>query len=373
MIRTNEITKPRRSPFAEWYCCPSENYSEPNMSPIRVDKIAGVSVLDMVRQAGGRLDKVKLGDATPLIEAAMMPDVFYVPGALAAGQSVQVVGSHHMPLEAVFDDFTPRFVRQALLKRGLTELPDAEDTIDRTVCILGNVFSRNFSHWHEEMMKVLILERIGYDCDYVIAGLPAFAKELLELIDIVPKRILEVRRPTHFRAALFTTPVSYRNAAEYPDVLLALRERLLEADRAGKPEFGPRLWLDRGQQTRLGRKLINEEEVCRLLDRYSFERVDMGSLSVVNQITIARNSRVMSGLHGAQFIHSQLMNPRSCVIECFSPMYLNPCYTEIYRVLQHSYAQITGRNTPLSPYPHGTDVHVDCQHLDLAMRAATEI
>ena len=45
--------------------------------------------------------------------------------------------------------------------------------------------------------------------------------------------------------------------------------------------IGPRLWLDRGKQTRLGRKLINEEEVCRLLDRYSFERVDMGSLSVV--------------------------------------------------------------------------------------------
>ncbi len=343
------------------------------MSAIQVDKIAGVSVLDMVRQAGGRLDRVKLGDATPLIEAAMMPDVFYVPGALAAGQSVQVVGNHQMPLEAVFDDFTPRFVRQALLKRGLTELPDPEDTIDGTVCILGNVFSRNFSHWHEEMMKVIVLERIGYDCNYVIAELPAFAKELLELIGIVPKRILEVRRPTRFRAALFSTPVSYRNVAEYPDVLLALRERLFEADRGGQSRFGPRLWLDRGQQTRLGRKLINEEEVCRLLDRYSFERVDMGSLSVANQIAIARDARVISGLHGAQFVHTQLMNPRSWVIECFSPMYLNPSYTEIYRVLRHSYAQITSTNTPLSPYPHGSDVLVDCQQLDLAMRAATEI
>ena len=155
-------------------------------------------------------------------------------------------------------------------------------------------------------------------------------------------------------------------------MLLSLRERLLSADHEGESELGPRLWLDRGQQTRLGRKLINEEEVCRLLARYSFERVDMGSLPLLQQIAISRNARVISGLHGSHFVHSQLMNRRSWVIECFSPMYLNPTYTEIYRVLQHSYAQITSMNTPLFPYPHGSDVLVDCQQLDLALRAATE-
>lgn len=343
------------------------------MSRIPINKIVGVSVIDIVREAGGRIDKVKLGNETPPIEAANVQDVFYMPSALAPGQSVQIVGSHQMPLEAVFDDFTPRFVRQELLKQNRTELPEAEETIDGTVCILGNVFSRNFCHWHEEMMKVIILERIGYDCNYVIAELPAFARELLGMIGIAPERILEVRRPTRFREALFTTPVSYRNVAEYPEVLLWLRERLLANDREGEANIGTRLWLDRGKQTRLGRKLINEEEVGRLLDRYSFERVDMGSLSVVKQIAIARNARVMSGLHGAQFVHSQLMSPRSWAIECFSPLYLNPTYTDIYRVLQHSYAQVTSLNTPLFPYPHGSDVLVDCQQLDLAMRAATEI
>ena len=144
-----------------------------SMSRIPINEIVGGSVLDIVRRAGGRINEVKLGNGTPLIEAAMVQDVFYVPSALATGQSVQIVGDRHMPLEAVFDDFTPRFVRQELLKRSLTELPDAEDTIDGTVCILGNVFSRNFCHWHEEMMKVIILERIGYECNYVIAELPA--------------------------------------------------------------------------------------------------------------------------------------------------------------------------------------------------------
>jgi hypothetical protein len=342
------------------------------MSRIPINEIVGGSVLDMVRKVAGRIDKINFGHGTTVIEAAMVQDVLYVPSALAIGQSVQIVGNRYLPLEAVLDDFTPGFVRRELGKSGLRELPDGEETIDATVCILGNVFSRNFCHWHEEMMKVIVLDRMGYECNYVIAELPEFAKELLGLIGIAPRRVLEVQRPTRFRAALFTTPISYHNVADYPEVLLALRERLLAADRSGKSEFGPRLWFDRGKQTRLGRALVNEEEVGRLLHRYSFERVDMGSLSVLSQIAIARNARVISGLHGAQFVHTQLMSPRSWVIECFSPMYLNPTYTEIYRVLQHSYAQITNRNTPLFPYPHGSDVLVDCQQLDLAMRAATE-
>lgn len=201
------------------------------MGRIPINEIVGASVLDIVRQAGGRIDKLKLGNETPFIEAAIARDVFYMPSALAAGQSVQIVGNRHMPMEAIFDDFTPGFVRQELLKRRLIELPDSEETIDGTVCILGNVFSRNFGHWHEEMMKVIVLERIGYECNYVIADLPAFAKELLSLIGIAPERIFEVRRPTRFRAALFTTPVSYRNVAEYPEVLIWLRERLLAGDR----------------------------------------------------------------------------------------------------------------------------------------------
>ena len=76
------------------------------MSRIPINEIVGVSVLDIVRQAGGRIDKVKLGNGTPLIEAAMVQDVFYMPSALAAGQSLQLVGNRHMPMEAVFDDFT---------------------------------------------------------------------------------------------------------------------------------------------------------------------------------------------------------------------------------------------------------------------------
>ena len=102
---------------------------------------------------------------------------------------MQIVGNREMPLEAVFDAFTPSFVRRELSKQNLTELPETEETIDGAVCILGNVFSRNFTHCHEEMMKVIILETMGYECRYVLAESPGFAKELLGLLGIAPDRI----------------------------------------------------------------------------------------------------------------------------------------------------------------------------------------
>src|SRR4051812_31180837 len=113
------------------------------MTRIPIDQLVGVSVLEIVRQSGGPIREVQVGQRSLPLEAAAIDDVFYVPSVLAPGQSLQIVGSHSIPLEAVLEEFTPQFVRKELLKRGVTELPDAEETVEGTVCILGNVFSRN--------------------------------------------------------------------------------------------------------------------------------------------------------------------------------------------------------------------------------------
>lgn len=340
--------------------------------PLRVESLQAGSAFASP-SARGKVRRVDFGRSALPIEMVRVADVRYVPSALETGQSVQVIDDGCMPVEAVFDDFTPGFVREKLLKKGLEEISGFEQSpCEGDVCILGNVFSRNFTHWHEELMKLVVLEQAGCDCTYVVSELPAFAAELLRLLGVPPHRMAEVRRPTQFRSAIYTTAISYRNVAAFPGVLLRLRQRLLAAAAPPRTDIGPRLWLDRGKQTRLGRKLVNGDEVQALLDRFGFERIDMGALPVAEQMGIARDSRIIGGLHGSQFVHSQLMAPRSWVVECFSPLYLNPTYTEIYRVLRHRYAQLSGTNTPVFPYAHGGDVLVDCQQLALALSTATE-
>jgi capsular polysaccharide biosynthesis protein len=330
--------------------------------------LASGSALELARSAGEAPRRLEPPGAGPILELARVRDVLYVPRALEPGQGLQVLEAGVVPIEAVNYEFTAGFVAAQLEARGVASFDDFEDSaLERDACILGNLFSRNFTHWHEELMKVVVLEHAGIDCCYVLSELPAFARELLLLIGIPEERILEVRAPTRFRHALYTTSVSYIDASAHPGVLLALRERLLAATAGVVPGVGERLWLDRGSQARLGRKLVNVDEVHALLDRRGFRRVDMGGLPVREQLALARDARVMAGLHGSQFVHSQLMPPRSAVIECFSPLYLNPTYTEIYRVLRHRYSQLGATNTPVFPYPHGGDVEVDLQQLALAL------
>jgi hypothetical protein len=343
------------------------------MPSVKVQELEMASAIEMARAQGGRVYPITFSAVTPKLEAVRLSDVLYVPSALEIGQSLQIIGGRYLPIEALFDQWTPWFVKPRILERGISEFDQfAESDHDGDVCILGNLFSRNFTHCHEEMMKVVALEQAKFECRYVLSDLPAFARELLAILGVAAERILEVRSPTRFRSVLFSTPVSYRNVADYPDVLLDLRARLLQAGAGEHREYGTRLWLDRGAQTRLGRRLVNEEDVHRLLERYGFQRLDMGALPVREQISVASKMQVMSGLHGSQFVHSQLMPGRSHVIECFSPLYLNPTYTDIYRVLRHRYSQVTNTNTHIFPDVHGGDVMVDCQQLDLALRNASE-
>jgi hypothetical protein len=344
------------------------------MTTIEVKDLATAPLIEMVRDEGGRVDTIASPPGAPAIELVRIDEVHYVPSVLGVGQSLQIARGRYLPIEAVFDDWIAEFVSSRVLEKGVATFGDFADSGHAgDVCVLGNVFSRNFTHWHEELMKVVVLEQAGIDCAYVVSGLPKFARALLELIGIPAGRILEITAPTRFRNALYTTPVSYRNVADHPAVLLALRDRMLQVDVSGQPVHGERLWLDRGEQTRLGRKLVNVDEVHRLLERYGFQRLDMGALPVEGQIAVARGMRVLAGLHGSQFVHSQLMAPRSTVIECFSPLWLNPTYTNIYRVLRHRYSQLTSTNMlPLFPDPYAGDVFVDCHQLDLALQLATD-
>ncbi len=310
------------------------------------------------------------------LPVARLRNVLYQPSALERGQGLQVFDDGAIPLEASYYDYVADFAREQLSRREISCLPQPSTALEIAdvqgdVCILANLFSRNFTHWHEELLKVVAIEAAELPCTYVLSGLPPFTRELLGLIGIPTQRILEVNRPLRFSSVLYPAAISYDNICEHPAVFHLLRERLLQAitDQPSS-DTPPQLWLERGAQTRLGRRLVNGEEVERLLKRQGVERVDLGALPVIQQLSLARDAQLLAGPHGSAFVHSQLMPPGSAVVECFSPLYLNPTYTNIYRLQRHRYSLVVGTHSRLFPYPHGEDVYVDLPQLELALDTA---
>ena len=305
------------------------------------------------------------------VRLAELEDVLFLPDVLERGQCVSVYDNRFVPAESVLDRSAVDFIK-ASKGRNPAYQPPHSDTIEpqrvnRRVSILANPFSRNFGHWTEELLKVAVLEQSSETCSYVIAdGLPAFAAESLRLLGVEADRVLVVNTPTVFSTGVFTTAVSHDSLARYPDVLHQLRH--IVDVRLGKPErAGGRLWLERVRDLRNGGVVVNRDEVFDCVRRYGFEPVDMASLPIADQLRLIRCATMIAGAHGAQFVHAQFMPRSSTVIECFSPMHVNPSALQICRVLGHSYHQVVARSHLIAPYQHGRDCVVDCEHLALLL------
>jgi hypothetical protein len=94
---------------------------------------------------------------------------------------------------------------------------------DDEVCILSNSGSTIFYHCLEELYKVVILERHEFGGRYVVAGMPGFATEFMQLLSMGRERIMrDIAEPTVLRSAVLTTRVCHRDVIAYRGVSFAL-------------------------------------------------------------------------------------------------------------------------------------------------------
>jgi capsular polysaccharide biosynthesis protein len=299
------------------------------------------------------------------LQAARVADVLYLPTA-----GLQIAPGGIVPLEAVQDPWCLDFEVKRRFQGKLDAFAAAFEVpeLDGESCVLGNFYSRNFFHWiSEELVKVVMLERSGFQGRYVLSPLPAFVHEFLALLGIPAARIVVADGPLRLRSAWYTTAITARRLHRFPGLFHALREALL---REVTPATGHRrIWMDRRLGVNnAGRELINPDEVYPLLARHGFEVLDMAAFPVARQLALASGAEALSGPHGAGFIHATFLPPRSHVIECFSPLFINPGIFEISRLLRHRYQMVAYENC-YDGYPHGDRLMVDVSQLELALLA----
>ena len=323
----------------------------------------------LIRGLGGDQPSkaVPVGIGADTVHVCRASNVLYIPQL-----KLQVVEDRIVPLEAIayawYLDLEKRITfgteRAAPYRQEFAVHERQED-----VCILSNFYSRVFAHSVDELIKVIILERHGFEGTYVFSNAPKYSIELLKLVGVPESRIVtDVAEATIFRSCYYSTPLNREDALNYPDVFLELRRTLLAA--AGKESsFGRRLWMTRGvgAQTTRRNLLVNEEEIYQCLNNHGFQIIDPGSMPVASQIATMRNAEVISGPHGSAFIHSMFMDEGSTVVECFSPNRINPSIIELCRLLKHRYFMLVDTNTHSWRYPHGEHLSVNCSHLELVL------
>lgn len=296
-------------------------------------------------------------------------DVLYIPRL-----RLQVMSGGAVPLEALLDPSTLDLERVYTFPELDYNFEEPFSTRYRAeeVCILSNSWSMNFFHWiTEELIKVTVLERSGFSGSYVLYDQPDFSREFLECLGIPAERVLVIGdEPTVFQTAVFMTPLNVTKLLKYPGVFFMLRSDLLKVADYGHTATPRKIWLHRGQQANSGRELINAEEVHSLVERYGFEVVDMGAHPLRHQIAIANRAEVIMGPHASAFVHAAFMEPRSTVVECYSPEFINSggfCQ-EICSLLRHRYFMLVPANA-YGVYPYGQRLKLNCFQLELLLQS----
>ncbi len=296
------------------------------------------------------------------IEVFTASDILYIPE-----YSMQARGDI-VPLEAIlYDSHLPWIQRDVKPERATIDLDQVERSAEE-VCILGNLASRAFGHWTEELLKVLILEHFGFTGKYVITQAHRqWAHDSLAVMGVSGARILAPAKPVVYSTAYYTTMISHSTAMQHQKVFFKLREDL-HAAAASEAGLGERIWLDRGKTAVNGRYVINSEEVHAAISKFGFTPIDIGSFPFRKQIAIARDMDVLCGPHGSAFVHCQFMHDRKDVIQIFSPLFVNPDFIQLCQIRQHRYNQIVPTHAQEGwPYEHGRDLLIDIDHLDLVL------
>jgi hypothetical protein len=314
--------------------------------------------------------RVAAGDVDdPALRIGHVPGVVYLPAL-----GLQLAGTAIVPLESVFDPWSLAFEVGRDFQGKADAFRSPFEVVDdpREACIVGNFYSRNFFHWiTEELIKVVALEASGFHGCYAFGALPPFAVEFLALLGIGPERILGgLDRPVRFARAWYIDPVTARSLTSHPGLFHALRDRLLAGVLQGAAAPAPRrIWLERKLAVNNpGRELLNVDEVHALVARFGFEVVDMGGRPVREQLLLSHSAAALGGPHGAGFVHAMFQPPRSAVIECYSPLFINPGIFDICRLLHHRYSMVVYENC-YEGYPHGNRLMVDLGHLELVLQS----
>ena len=339
--------------------------------PLDLQKLISKSIIEEALESNPhsvRKVKTHMGNTAHVLAAE---NVLYLPKL-----GLQIMNNGTVPAEGIVDPWNLGHLQRKFnrLYQSTGEAAPFSSYfspryVAEDVCILSNMWSFNFCHFTEELLKVIILERAKFSGPYVYTNLPKFAFEFWDALGLDRGSLMQVSpEPAIFRSALYTTNLNFGDLSKCPDIFFELRDRMFSAAAGTPSPFGERLWLDRriNVQDR-ARDLVNSEEVNSFLNGYGFTRLDIGSLPLLQQIAAARDANVIAGPHGAAFLHCMFMKPESTVIEIFSPNYLAGSSFEICRVLRHRHVMIVGNNTPAWPYQFGIGVHVPYNQLRLAL------
>ena len=211
-------------------------------------------------------------------------------------------------------------------------------------CLLAS-FWDNFGHWiPEHLLKICTLIEAGFDIskiNFIVRSTPmGFKIELLKAAGISPTQIIFWNQ-SFLRVEELLVP-------SYPQISkegLEWINSLIPIESTSTLDSNKRIYLSRQKQNH--RKIINEEEVQVVLQKYNFLTIYPEALSFADQVNLARKSNVLFGPQGSAFT-LQIFMPKGTVLEAFPQNRIHLFNRQVATVKEHKHYVLVDPRGPNS-------------------------
>jgi tetratricopeptide (TPR) repeat protein len=260
----------------------------------------------------------------------------------------------------------------------------AIDKIEGTVAILAGLFNHVYFHWMFEILpRIELLNLSGIELDsidkFLISDRLPFEKETLSLLEIPPTKIITPEAYPHIQATNLIVPSFPGTIAWMPKWTCDfLRKQFLERAIDVTVPKNERLYISR--QDTSNRRIINEDELLDLLNKFGFQSVTLESMSVLEQAVLLANAKIVISAHGSGLTNLVFCKPETKVIEILAPNYPYHCYWLVSNLAHLEYYYLFGE-TPLGyhlhqmlyPTPRLEDIFVNLETLQKTIEFAEAI
>ena len=256
--------------------------------------------------------------------------------------------------------------------------------IDGIVAFLSAKWGGNaYYHWmFDVVIRIDLLCRSGWiskidkfvfsKCD------KKFHQETLEALKIPQEKIIESRFIPHIKAKKLLVPSftikqggirSPKWGCEFIRNLFLNSENICQIS-----EQSQRLFISRKLAS--WRRVVNEDEVVSLLEKFGFISLTLESFSVTEQAALMSKVKAVIAPHGAGLTNLVFCSPGTKVIEIFSPNYVNIIYWQISSLCHLSHYYLIGEkfeNYNSTRQSWKPDILVDLKKLVKIMKLAKVI
>lgn len=211
--------------------------------------------------------------------------------------------------------------------------------ISGKVAVLSGLAGHVYYHWLFDILPRIELIRLsGIDLEeidwFIVNNIEkSFQQETLEWLGIPHSKIICSDRLSHIQAEQLIVPSFPGHLDWIPQgTIKFLRQTFLSRISLESAQLPQRIYISRDKAR--ARHIINEPEVIALLAKYGVHTVFLEEMSVLEQVALFANARLIIAPHGSGLSNLVYCTPGTTIVELFSPHYLRTDYWVLSQQLQ---------------------------------------